>query len=79
MIHDIMQEIKFRNNITSRYPNTKFLLLQTFSQLCYFDFILSVTGLHSAPWTIIDKPRFPYRGLLIGMMQSEFFQHIAKL
>ncbi|XP_044975043.1 beta-hexosaminidase 3-like [Hordeum vulgare subsp. vulgare] len=39
--------------------------LETFSQLCYFDFILSVTGLHWAPWTIVDKPRFPYRGLLI--------------
>ncbi|KAM3404102.1 hypothetical protein ACQJBY_007287 [Aegilops geniculata] len=39
--------------------------LETFSQLCYFDFVLSVTGLHWAPWTIVDKPRFPYRGLLI--------------
>uniref|UniRef100_A0ACD5XWJ4 Uncharacterized protein n=1 Tax=Avena sativa TaxID=4498 RepID=A0ACD5XWJ4_AVESA len=39
--------------------------LETFSQLCYFDFVLSVTGLDSAPWTIIDNPRFPYRGLLI--------------
>ncbi|XP_047042604.1 beta-hexosaminidase 3-like [Lolium rigidum] len=39
--------------------------LETFSQLCYFDFVLGVTGLHSAPWTIVDAPRFPYRGLLI--------------
>uniref|UniRef100_A0A8R7K4Z0 beta-N-acetylhexosaminidase n=1 Tax=Triticum urartu TaxID=4572 RepID=A0A8R7K4Z0_TRIUA len=42
-----------------------FHALETFSQLCYFDFVLSVTGLHWAPWTIVDKPRFPYRGLLI--------------
>ncbi|KQJ99672.1 beta-hexosaminidase 3 [Brachypodium distachyon] len=39
--------------------------LETISQLCYFDFVLSITRLDSAPWTIMDMPRFPYRGLLI--------------
>jgi hexosaminidase len=39
--------------------------LQTFGQLCYFDFTSRLIGLNSAPWIITDTPRFPYRGLLI--------------
>ncbi|AQK86021.1 Beta-hexosaminidase 3 [Zea mays] len=39
--------------------------LETFSQLCSFDFNANLIELHSAPWTILDAPRFPYRGLLI--------------
>ncbi|XP_006645150.1 beta-hexosaminidase 3-like [Oryza brachyantha] len=39
--------------------------LQTFSQLCYFDFTSRLIEIISAPWTISDTPRFPYRGLLI--------------
>ncbi|KAJ3678126.1 hypothetical protein LUZ60_001929 [Juncus effusus] len=39
--------------------------LETFSQLCYFNFTTKIVELHSAPWTIFDLPRFPYRGLLI--------------
>ncbi|KAL5231834.1 hypothetical protein ABZP36_030610 [Zizania latifolia] len=39
--------------------------LETFSQLCNFDFSSRLIELHSAPWTITDMPRFPYRGLLI--------------
>ncbi|KAJ4798809.1 Beta-hexosaminidase [Rhynchospora pubera] len=39
--------------------------LETFSQLCYFNFTSKVVELHAAPWTIYDLPRFPYRGLLI--------------
>ncbi|XP_008788259.1 beta-hexosaminidase 3 isoform X1 [Phoenix dactylifera] len=39
--------------------------LQTFSQLCYFNFTTRVIELHLAPWTIFDQPRFSYRGLLI--------------
>ncbi|KAL6909977.1 hypothetical protein ACP4OV_001235 [Aristida adscensionis] len=39
--------------------------LETFSQLCSFDFTARLIELHSAPWTIVDMPRFPYRGLLI--------------
>ncbi|KAL0918905.1 hypothetical protein M5K25_010952 [Dendrobium thyrsiflorum] len=39
--------------------------LETFSQLCYFNFTSKIIELHSAPWKIIDQPRFPYRGLLI--------------
>ncbi|KAE8684777.1 Beta-hexosaminidase 1 [Hibiscus syriacus] len=39
--------------------------LQTFSQLCYFSISRRVLEVHMSPWTIIDQPRFPYRGLLI--------------
>ncbi|XP_073000288.1 beta-hexosaminidase 3 [Typha latifolia] len=42
-----------------------FHALQTFSQLCHFNFTTKVLELHAAPWTIFDLPRFPYRGLLI--------------
>ncbi|KAJ3678127.1 hypothetical protein LUZ60_001930 [Juncus effusus] len=39
--------------------------LETFSQLCNFNFTTKIVELHSAPWAIYDLPRFPYRGLLI--------------
>ncbi|KAG6512541.1 hypothetical protein ZIOFF_030662 [Zingiber officinale] len=39
--------------------------LETFSQLCHFNFDERIVELHSAPWSIFDEPRFPYRGLLI--------------
>ncbi|XP_022743306.1 beta-hexosaminidase 3-like [Durio zibethinus] len=39
--------------------------LQTFSQLCHFNFTSRVLEVHMSPWTIIDQPRFSYRGLLI--------------
>ena len=51
-----------------RYLTVIFVFLQTFSQLCNFDFNARLIELHSAPWTIVDMPRFHYRGLLIGML-----------
>lgn len=39
--------------------------LETFSQLCAFDFTSRSVKLRNAPWVISDEPRFPYRGLLI--------------
>ncbi|KAL3507297.1 hypothetical protein ACH5RR_032679 [Cinchona calisaya] len=39
--------------------------LETFSQICYFNFSTRVIEVHQVPWTIFDKPRFSYRGLLI--------------
>ncbi|GMP22314.1 hypothetical protein CsSME_00000388 [Camellia sinensis var. sinensis] len=39
--------------------------LQTFSQLCHFNFTTRVIEVHQVPWNIIDQPRFSYRGLLI--------------
>ncbi|PIA41399.1 hypothetical protein AQUCO_02200071v1 [Aquilegia coerulea] len=39
--------------------------LQTFSQLCHFNFTTRIIEVRQAPWNIIDQPRFSYRGLLI--------------
>lgn len=39
--------------------------LQTFSQLCHFNFTTRIIEVHQAPWKIYDQPRFSYRGLLI--------------
>ncbi|KAJ9176056.1 hypothetical protein P3X46_011406 [Hevea brasiliensis] len=39
--------------------------LQTFSQLCHFNSATSRIEVLMVPWTIIDQPRFSYRGLLI--------------
>nr|DAD25149.1 TPA_asm: hypothetical protein HUJ06_026613 [Nelumbo nucifera] len=39
--------------------------LQTFSQLCHFNFKSRVIEVFPAPCTIDDQPRFSYRGLLI--------------
>jgi hypothetical protein len=44
--------------------------LQTFSQLCHFNFTTRLIEVHMVPWTIIDQPRFSYRGLLIGELFS---------
>ncbi|KAK4433104.1 Beta-hexosaminidase 3 [Sesamum alatum] len=39
--------------------------LQTFSQVCHFDITSRGIMVHQVPWTVIDQPRFSYRGLLI--------------
>ncbi|KAF2286385.1 hypothetical protein GH714_016628 [Hevea brasiliensis] len=39
--------------------------LQTFSQLCHFNSATNRIEVLMVPWTIIDQPRFSYRGLLI--------------
>ncbi|XP_050210712.1 beta-hexosaminidase 1 [Mercurialis annua] len=39
--------------------------LETFSQLCTFDYGTKSVQIHKAPWYIQDKPRFAYRGLLL--------------
>ncbi|KAI3908166.1 hypothetical protein MKW98_029467 [Papaver atlanticum] len=39
--------------------------LQTFSQLCQFNFETKTIEVQQAPWSIADEPRFSYRGLLI--------------
>ena len=38
--------------------------LETFSQLVRFDFDANQHTLPLAPWTIVDEPRFPHRGLV---------------
>ncbi|XP_031287803.1 beta-hexosaminidase 3 [Pistacia vera] len=39
--------------------------LQTLSQICQFNFKSRIIDVPMTPWTISDKPRFPFRGLLI--------------
>ncbi|GLT66916.1 hypothetical protein SLA2020_392560 [Shorea laevis] len=39
--------------------------LETFSQLCVFDYGTKSVQIYKAPWYIQDKPRFAYRGLLL--------------
>ncbi|KAL8166224.1 hypothetical protein V2J09_007723 [Rumex salicifolius] len=39
--------------------------LETFSQLCQFNFKTRAIEVSLAPWIITDQPRFAYRGLLI--------------
>ncbi|CAI0443034.1 unnamed protein product [Linum tenue] len=39
--------------------------LETFSQLCVFDYGTKSVQIHKAPWFIQDKPRFNYRGMMI--------------
>ncbi|EOY18353.1 Beta-hexosaminidase 1 isoform 2 [Theobroma cacao] len=39
--------------------------LETFSQLCAFDYGTKSVQVYKAPWYIQDKPRFAYRGLLL--------------
>ncbi|KAF9676785.1 hypothetical protein SADUNF_Sadunf08G0039100 [Salix dunnii] len=39
--------------------------LETFSQLCAFDYETKTVKIYKAPWYIVDKPRFAYRGLLL--------------
>nr|GMC54059.1 beta-hexosaminidase 3 [Ipomoea batatas] len=39
--------------------------LQTFSQMCQFNFTARAFEVHQVPWTVLDQPRFAYRGLLI--------------
>ncbi|KAK7295676.1 hypothetical protein RJT34_18587 [Clitoria ternatea] len=39
--------------------------LETFSQLCSFDYTTKTVKIYKAPWSIQDKPRFAYRGLML--------------
>lgn len=39
--------------------------LQTFSQLCSYDWRVKAVQIKETPWSIKDKPRFAHRGLLI--------------
>lgn len=39
--------------------------LETFSQLCVFDYGTKLVQIYKAPWYIQDKPRFSYRGLML--------------
>ncbi|KAL2526269.1 Beta-hexosaminidase 3 [Abeliophyllum distichum] len=51
--------------------------LQTFSQVCHFNFTTRAIVVHQVPWTIVDQPRFSYRGLLIDT--SRHYQPVAMI
>ncbi|KAL2549331.1 Beta-hexosaminidase 3 [Forsythia ovata] len=51
--------------------------LQTFSQVCHFNFTSRAIVVHQVPWTIVDQPRFSYRGLLIDT--SRHYQPVAMI
>lgn len=46
--------------------------LESFSQLIMFNFSRKVYNIPNAPWRIIDKPRFPHRGLMIDVVRGRF-------
>ncbi|XP_031254283.1 beta-hexosaminidase 1 [Pistacia vera] len=46
--------------------------LETFSQLCSFDYGTKSVQIYKAPWYIKDKPRFAFRGLLLDTSRHYF-------
>ncbi|GJW03089.1 beta-hexosaminidase 1 [Tanacetum coccineum] len=52
--------------------------LETFSQLCAFDYGTKTVQIYKAPWFIKDKPRFPFRGLLLDTSRHYYPIDIIK-
>ncbi|KAL8232008.1 hypothetical protein R6Q57_001786 [Mikania cordata] len=52
--------------------------LETFSQLCSFDYGTKTVQLYNAPWFITDKPRFEFRGLLLDTSRHYYPIDIIK-
>ncbi|XP_062154115.1 beta-hexosaminidase 1 [Alnus glutinosa] len=52
--------------------------LETFSQLCAFDYETKSVLVYKAPWYIQDKPRFSYRGLLLDTSRHFLPIHVIK-
>ncbi|KAK9684152.1 hypothetical protein RND81_10G190100 [Saponaria officinalis] len=52
--------------------------LETFSQLCTFDYETKNVVISKAPWYIEDMPRFPYRGLLIDTSRHYLPTYVIK-
>jgi hexosaminidase len=51
--------------------------LETISQLMQFNFVTETYYIPNCPWTIVDYPRFPHRGLLID--SSRHFQPVQTI
>ncbi|XP_024970541.1 beta-hexosaminidase 1 [Cynara cardunculus var. scolymus] len=52
--------------------------LETFSQLCGFDYGTKTVQIYKAPWFIRDKPRFVFRGLLLDTSRHYYPIEIIK-
>ncbi|KAK4776555.1 hypothetical protein SAY86_005243 [Trapa natans] len=52
--------------------------LETFSQLCTFDYGSKTVLIHNTPWIIHDRPRFKYRGLLLDTSRHYFPVDVIK-
>ncbi|XP_020231932.1 beta-hexosaminidase 1 [Cajanus cajan] len=52
--------------------------LETFSQLCSFDYTTKTVKIYKAPWSIQDKPRFAFRGLLLDTSRHYFPINVIK-
>nr|XP_043616801.1 beta-hexosaminidase 1 [Erigeron canadensis] len=52
--------------------------LETFSQLCGFDYGTKTVQIYKAPWFIKDKPRFAFRGLLLDTSRHYYPIEIIK-
>ncbi|XP_058756429.1 beta-hexosaminidase 1-like [Vicia villosa] len=52
--------------------------LETFSQLCSFDYSTKTVQIYKAPWSIRDKPRFPFRGLMLDTSRHYFPVNVIK-
>ncbi|XP_052205168.1 beta-hexosaminidase 1 [Diospyros lotus] len=52
--------------------------LETFSQLCAYDYVTKTVQVYKAPWYIHDTPRFAYRGLLLDTSRHYLPVNIIK-
>lgn len=52
--------------------------LETFSQLCSFNYETKTVQVYKAPWYVKDEPRFPYRGLLLDTSRHYLPMEVIK-
>ncbi|KAL2329631.1 hypothetical protein Fmac_017212 [Flemingia macrophylla] len=52
--------------------------LETFSQLCSFDYTTKTVKIYKAPWSIQDKPRFAFRGLMLDTSRHYYPINVIK-
>ncbi|XP_078177842.1 beta-hexosaminidase 1 [Carex rostrata] len=52
--------------------------LETFSQLCVFNYDTKAVEVYNAPWYIQDEPRFAFRGLMLDTSRHYLPIHVIK-